>query len=325
MHYGTSEINADKVIQELIHNELSGYSSHGIRRIFSYIDDIKHKKLDVLAMPQIKTNLGENNVGITRIHGNNAFGVLVMESIVKAIKAKVLKHPLSAVCVKNGHHVGRLHYLANQLSREPYNLILIGFCNYLGGGARVAIPDNQDSIARLCTNPILWSFPIKNRAPFVLDMSTTNISEGCIAQSLEKNKMLPEGWLINTQDPKALYSSPPEATMASLGYPFAAHKGYGMAVFCEAMVGMLTGSNHVADPRGYGNGLFILAINPDYFNQDAESLGAKIIQACYQSENSENFRYPGNTPDHCVRSDSIEISETLYKKIIHLKESLSCP
>jgi LDH2 family malate/lactate/ureidoglycolate dehydrogenase len=181
---------------------------------------------------------------------------------------------------------------------------------------------------------MLFAFPAKGDSPFVLDMSTSTVAEGTISHAKFHEQTLPSGALLDLNgnfvtDPNLLYTEPPTATLAPLGSPLASHKGYGLAVFVEAMVGILGGANYVCDPRGDGNGLLVVAFNPKFFsdNEDIASLGADLIKHCYQSDNgNQMYRYPGkNSFSHSnINWDSdIEISQQILKNIEDLNINLS--
>jgi L-lactate dehydrogenase/uncharacterized oxidoreductase len=203
----------------------------------------------------------------------------------------------------------------------------MGYCNYLGCGARVA-PPGQKSSARLCTNPLLFSFPVENNPPFVLDMSTTIAAEGKVAQAHIKGAGLPPGILINqsqevVSQPGDLYQPDNSATLAPLGFPLAGYKGYGLAVFIEALVGILGGANFAIDVGVEGNGLLIMALNPRFFQNaiNPAALGANLVDFCYSPQNQQDiFRYPGmsNANDNKdIWAHELSIHETIYNKIIY--------
>lgn len=312
--YGASQMISEKMAKKLVENEIDGYPSHGIRRIFSYIEDIKNQRLRVNAVPSVK----KVTESIIQIDGAYSFGVFVIECIVQEILNSSKKNAVSIISVNNAHHIGRLYDIGAQLAKAPHHLLVMGFCNYLGHGARVAEPNGKNQ-AILCTNPLLQAFPVKNNAPFVLDMSTSIISEGHIACAYESNQKLSDGFLLGNdgefvRDPAELYLDPPTATIAPLGHPIVGHKGYGLGVFIEAMVGILGNAHHVGNPAIFGgNGLVIIGFNPPFFNQQhSAELGKKIVEHCYSMNGSSH--YPGEkTKKH---SKTIKISSLWHQKIL---------
>ncbi|WP_158300788.1 Ldh family oxidoreductase [Chromobacterium sp. ATCC 53434] len=253
---------ARRVADDLLENERLGYPSHGVLRLIDYIADIRAGRLAPSARPA--TEQTAPNVAV--VDGRRAFGVLAREAIADALLRMSREQPLAMVCLRHGHHLGRLAALGRQLAGAPQQpLAVMGFCNFQGRGQRVAAPDGR--LGRLCTNPLLLAFPSDDADPVVLDMSTTAVSEGYVRRRAQEGATLPPGCLLGadgqpTQDPSLLYADPPQATMQPLGGELAGHKGYGLAVLVELLAGALAGAGHVTRPEDAGNGGLFLAINP---------------------------------------------------------------
>lgn len=309
---------ANKVADTLLINEYCGYPSHGVMRIVQYKKESETGALNINARPILKSA----SQSILHIDGNRAFGALVIESIIENVRTAIKSNPMVALSVTNAHHLGRLNSIGMHLAKSPYNLFVIGFCNYLGGGARVA-PPGQGGSARLCTNPMLCAFPVVNSAPFVLDMSTSVMSEGNVYAARMRGELLPNGILVDSDqesvtDPNALYTQPANATLAPLGFPLVSHKGYGLAVFVEAIVGVLGGAHSVCHPGEAGNGLFLLTLNPEFFDSGllAPELNADIVRFCYQATNTKDtYRYPGSQSQleiNDIETKQLNLSESTY-------------
>src|SRR5207245_10311665 len=94
---------------------------------------------------------------------------------------------------------------------------------------------------RLSANPIAAGAPGAAGAPIVLDISTSAIAEGKIQVAQNRNELLPEGYMVDsegrpTRDPRVFYG-PPEGALL----PFGGQQGYGLSFFCEILAGALTG------------------------------------------------------------------------------------
>ncbi|KUM02693.1 Ldh family oxidoreductase [Chromobacterium subtsugae] len=259
---GAPSARARQVIDDLLENEQVGYPSHGMLRLLDYAADIRSGALDPAALPAIE----QTAANIAIVDGRRAFGILARQSIAEALQRMCREQPLAMVCLRHGHHLGRLAALGRELAsaaRQP--LAVMGFCNFQGRGQRVAAPGGR--LGRLCTNPLLLAFPSADADPVVLDMSTTAVSEGYVRRRAQEGAALPSGCLVGADgepalDPALLYAQPPQATMQPLGGALAGHKGYGLAVFIELLAGALAGAGHVARPEDAGNGGLFLAINP---------------------------------------------------------------
>ena len=86
---------------------------------------------------------------------------------------------------------------------------------------------------------------------------------------------MPENCIIDsagrpTTDPRVFYADPPGAILSIAG-----HKGYGLAVICEALAGALTGGgcSNPANADRVVNGMLSIVIDTSFFQADATFLG----------------------------------------------------
>ncbi|PHM66068.1 ureidoglycolate dehydrogenase [Xenorhabdus stockiae] len=285
------------VMDDLLENELTGYPSHGVLRLADYIGDIQSGVLNPAAIPTV--SLIMPNIAI--VDGCRAFGVLARQKLILILQKLALEHGIAIACLRDAHHLGRLAAIGRSLAGfNDHPLAVIGFSNYQGNGARVAPTGGH--LARLCTNPLLLAFPTNTADPFVLDMSTSTVSEGFIRRHVQEEKPVPPGCLVDAEkndilDPASLYDIPPRATIQPLGGNLAGHKGYGLAVAMELFCGALAGAGHVARPGTPGNGGLFLVIDPsrmpggiDTIRSEAEA----IMNYCRDSGRPEApARMPG--------------------------------
>ena len=96
------------------------------------------------------------------------------------------------------------------------------------------------------------------------------MAEGKIRIACHKGEKIPEGWIIDNQG----YSSTNPVDLYKQGalLPFGNHKGYALALMVEVIGGILSGANTPIFPD-YGqmhNGVFMLAIDPNFFRPEKE-------------------------------------------------------
>jgi hydroxycarboxylate dehydrogenase B len=258
---GASRAVAARIVDTLIDNETDGYASHGLMRIADYVADLRAGRLRADAVPEIYSSPAS---AIRHIDARHAPAAVVADAVTACLAGLVAEHGLGAVGVRNSHHLGRLAHLARRLTTPPHRVALIGFCNFQGLGARQGPPDGGP--ATLCTNPVLVAVPLAGDEAFILDMSTTVVSEGRVRQVRDSGVSAPPGWLRDQEnspvgDPALLYRATAEAAvMTSLGYPYAAHKGFGLALAAELLVGTVARGHNIADPGGAGNSLLLIGI-----------------------------------------------------------------
>lgn len=117
----------------------------------------------------------------------------------------------------------------------------------------------------LGTNPFAYGLP--GDPPVVLDVATSAVAMQKVRVAAAAGETMPEGLIFDaaglpTTDPNAF------ASLAPLGSPFAPHKGFGMALFVEALTGALSGG----DPGVF---LWALEVGPD-FRPRMDALAARV-------------------------------------------------
>jgi LDH2 family malate/lactate/ureidoglycolate dehydrogenase len=100
----------------------------------------------------------------------------------------------------------------------------------------VAPPGGRTPV--LGTNPFAYGLP--GDPPVVLDVATSVIAMQKVRVAAAECESLPEGLIF---DADGLPTTDPDefASLAPLGSPFAPHKGFGLALFIEALTGVLSG------------------------------------------------------------------------------------
>lgn len=116
----------------------------------------------------------------------------------------------------------------------------------------VAPPGGRTPV--LGTNPFAYGLP--GDPAVVLDVATSVIAMQKVRVAAAEGELLPEGLIFDeagrpTTDPSAF------ASLAPLGSPFAPHKGFGLALFVEALTSVLSGG----DPGVF---LWALEVTPDF-------------------------------------------------------------
>ena len=122
---------------------------------------------------------------------------------------------------------------------------------------------------RLRPEPIAFAVPRRDGPPFMLDVCMSVVAGGKIEQKNIRGEPLPDGWLIdhdgNYVNQTTLYGNPEANGVLPLGGLQFGHKGHGLAMMVEMIVGPLTRAGCTQDGPG-GGGIMILAIYIAQFN-----------------------------------------------------------
>ncbi len=310
---GTPDDIADLVARSLVASEVADVPSHGVLRLKEYLHEARTGVLDVKARPQIRAPSSQVRI----VDGRCGFGVLAAQAVVENLCDLLDAHTLCAVALTNAGHIGRLADVGRPVALRRG--AVLGFVNYLGGGQRVVPWQGRDG--RLCTNPLLVAVPA-HPEPFVLDMSTSTVSEGKIRERWLTGLDVPSDWLVDADggavnDPARLYSDPPTAFMTPLGGSHG-YKGFGLGIAVELLAGVVTGAGFAqpgVDRRGNG-GLFIGLTTTlagraqDEVLHEAGALRAHLLSS------ATAVRWPGDRSAGAVDADAVRINQRVWAEIL---------
>ena len=117
------------------------------------------------------------------------------------------------------------------------------------------------------TNPFAYGLPTRRHQPVVLDVATTVSSMQKVRVAAQQGKPLREGIILDRAgrpitDPVEFLNG---GLMAPLGYPHAPHKGFGLALFVDAVSGVLSGAGFAQGVSSGAAGNFLWALDVEAF------------------------------------------------------------
>jgi LDH2 family malate/lactate/ureidoglycolate dehydrogenase len=167
--------------------------------------------------------------------------------------------------------------VAAPYARRASEAGLIGFActNFI---PLVAPPGGRTAV--LGTNPFAYGLPARSHHAVVLDVATTMVSMQKVRVAAEEGSPMPEGVIFDragrpTTDPGDLLDG---GLMAPLGSPHAPHKGFGLALFVDALAGVLSGSGFARGVNGGAPGCFLWALDVEAFLPREEFLARMDAQ-----------------------------------------------
>lgn len=131
--------------------------------------------------------------------------------------------------------------------------------------ALVAPPGGKTAV--FGTNPFAYGIPARRHSPVVLDVATTVVAMQKVRVAAAKGEPMGEGLIFDrdglpTSDPAAFFDG---GSLAPLGSPDAPHKGFGLALFIDALSGVLTGSGFAQGVASNAPGTFVWALDVEAF------------------------------------------------------------
>lgn len=318
---GTPKTTADLVGRSLVAANLAGHDSHGVIRIMQYLRQISEDELRPQATPQIER---ETPV-MALVDGHRCFGQLAAKVAIELGINKAKGQAVAAVGLKQSGHVGRLGEWVG-LAAEA-GLIALSYVN--GGRSGGLVAPFGGAERRLGTNPIAAAVPLENRPPLLLDFATSAVAEGKVRVALNSGKPIPEGWALAktgapTLNPADLYDD-------GMLLPAAGHKGYGLALLCDFLGGLLTGAGGPGLPGALlGNGVLFVLLNIEAFRPLADFFAdsthiADRIKATKPARGFEEVLLPGEPEVRSAQAreeSGIPLDETTWAQIVETAHKL---
>jgi len=322
---GSEEPEAATVAKRLVDANLVGHDSHGVVRIPSYLEMVQGGGVSLNKHAKIVLDTAVAVV----VDGQSGFGQVIGEEAIALGIEKAKRSGVGVVALRHSSHLGRIGDWTEQCAEAGF--ASVHFVNVVGAGAIVAPFGGTD--ARISTNPFSAGLPRPDGRHIILDMATSKLAEGKVKVALNKGVELPEGALIDskgkpTRQPADLYTTPRGALT-----PMGEHKGYGIAVFCEFLAGILSGGGTNRTERREGivlNNMLSIILNPamagdrDYVVEEADHF-IKWLIASPPAEPGKPVMLPGD-PERLNRAerlrDGIPLDDTTWGNIVAAGASL---
>ncbi len=231
---GAADAEARITADHLVDANLSGHDSHGVGMLPQYVRAIRAGSVD----PRAHAAIEDRGGAVLAADGRRGLGQVVAREAVAAAMERARATGVALVALRNASHVGRVGTYGEQAAAEGF--LSVHFVNVVGHPPLVAPFRGTD--ARFSTNPFCATLPRGGgRPPIVLDFATSTVALGKTRVALNRGERMDPGVLIDAQgrptdDPAVMWREPRGAIL-----PIGLHKGYGLALMCELLAGVLTG------------------------------------------------------------------------------------
>ncbi|OZI31010.1 hypothetical protein CAL29_23975 [Bordetella genomosp. 10] len=250
---------AGAVARRLVQGQLLGRHTHGLAMLPTYLERLADGR--IAREGRIETLSDQGGSFSWRV--DRLPGAWVMDRMLAQAVTRAARHAVVTATVAGCSHIGALQaYLADLVSRELLGLLMVTD----PGVASVAPPGGIDPV--ITSNPVALCIPTE-RAPLLIDQSTSMLSNGAVVAALAAGKALPGPWLLDNQgratdDPAAVNTDPPGTLLPVGGLEFG-YKGFGFGLMVEAFALALSGfGRDQARERG-AQGVFLLIVDPGRF------------------------------------------------------------
>jgi LDH2 family malate/lactate/ureidoglycolate dehydrogenase len=262
-------VDAGELAGLLVESELRGHPDHGVAALGVLADFYRARKLN----PRPHVRVVRETDGALLLDGDRGCG--------PGAPTRAMRWCIERARERQGMAVAAVRdwqlLIAAPYARLAAKAGLIGFActNFV---PLVAPPGGRTPV--LGTNPIAYALPAQRHPPVVLDVAMTVSSMQKVRVAAQRGTAIPEGVIFDsagraTTDPEVFLAS---GLMAPLGYPHAPHKGFGLALFIDALSGVLSGGGFAQGVANSAPGNFLWALDVEAFLPRREFLARMDAQ-----------------------------------------------
>lgn len=224
---GMSEENTRIMTDIYISTTKRGVGHHDIYNFPSRLERFKENVLNINPSFEKLSGFG----GIERWDGDNGPGELINHFSMQRAIDLACEHGIGMCTMRNSNHYLCSAPFVEQAARQG----CIGFI-IAKGIPTMGMPGIHGKL--IGQSPIGFAFPVGNTDPVMLDICLAYVSGEQLMHMAMNDIPVPSWWGVNekgepTTDAKEL--------MRGTKHPIGEHKGFGLAILCELLTGVLSG------------------------------------------------------------------------------------
>ena len=223
---GMTDADARVAADVLVTTDTYGVYTHGVKCLAGYVARLLVGGLK----PKGKPTVDREGPGWAIVDGQASLAMVTSVFAMNTAIEKAKKTGVGYVGVHNSCHFGAAGYYVNLAAKA--GMIGLAMANdtpsMVTPGARKPV---------LGTNPFSYAAPAGEENPIFLDIASSAAAIGKIRIAKALGRRVPDSWLVDNDGlPTGDASAFPQAAAPA---PFAAHKGYGIALMVEVLAGVL--------------------------------------------------------------------------------------
>ncbi|GAA3918490.1 Ldh family oxidoreductase [Microbacterium invictum] len=316
---GVSADDARAAAPAFVWASLRGVDSHGVSRVPRYVEMFANG----VANPTPAITVTDSTPGVSVIDADFAPGPVALTRAAEIAIEKARTQGVAIVSVRNTVHTGAIGYYASLIADAG----LVG----IGVAAGSPMMSYEGAVgASVATSPLAIAVPGTGEKPAVLlDMASSLIAMGKIAQYKREGKQLPEG-SATTAD--GTPTTDPE--IAKIPTPLGGPKGSGLSLMFELLTSVLVTAPILTAYHGgqkkHRQNATLIVIDPAAFgpaDEFAANVDATIdtIHGLPRAEGVERILVPGerSAETRAKRSDAgIPVGDKLWAELVEVASTL---
>jgi len=258
-HAGLEAEKARVTADILVEGDLMGHTTHGLALLGPYLDEALSGKMLGHGAPEVVAEASASQTW----DGRRLPGPWLVVQAAEWAAARAAESGIAAVSIRKSCHIGCLAAYLHRFAARGTMLVIacsdpaVASVAPFGGTRRLFTPD-----------PLAAGWP-SPEGPVMIDVSMSITTNGMTNRLRAEGRRFEHPWLLDgrgvpTDDPNAFFADPP-GSLLPLGGVEAGHKGFGMALWIEALTAALGGFGRADAPTGWGAAVFVMAIDPARF------------------------------------------------------------
>ncbi|MCP1312871.1 MULTISPECIES: Ldh family oxidoreductase [unclassified Halomonas] len=258
-HNGYSPAHAEAITRSVVAAQRDECHSHGLYRLIGCVETARNAGVDTQALPVVH----DQAPGVVRIDAQRGCSLLAFETGLPTLIEKARRQGLAAMAINRCFHFSALWPEVEAISSQG----LVG----------IAMTPTHPFVAPaggtrplLGTNPLAFSWPRPDGAPYTFDFATSEVARGEIELHRRAGKSIPAHWAM---DGEGNPTTDPAAALAGAMRTFGGHKGSALSTMIGLLAGPLIGDvlGHETAPanaEGTGkpfHGELVIALSPQAF------------------------------------------------------------
>ena len=232
---GMDDSSAHDVATVLTEGDLLGHDTHGLMLLKPYINAVKNG--DMLGHGEIKEL--SSRPAVANWDGNFLAGPHLTLRAIDTATSMAKQYGTGQVVIRRSSHIGALAAYLEKPARDGFLVQIVCSDPSVTG---VAPFGGTEPL--FTPNPMAWGIPTSND-PIMIDISASTTTVGMSARLHQAGQNSEHNWWLDSEgkpcnDPSVMFKKPP-GSLLPLGGMDAGHKGFGLALFVEALTSGLAG------------------------------------------------------------------------------------
>ncbi len=291
-HFGIGSAPAHDIASILVEGDLLGHDTHGLQLLKPYIDALGREAMlgngeivEIASRPAVATWDGQYLPGPH----------LTLRAIDAATKM-ARQYGTGSIAIRRSSHIGALAAYLEKPARE--GLLIQVVCS---DPSVASVAPFGGSAPLFTPNPMAWGIPTSGD-PIMIDISASITTNGMSARLDAAGQKGDHNWWLDangqpTNNPSVIFEDPP-GSLQALGGMEAGHKGFGLALFVEAMSSALGGHGRADGAENWGASVHVQVTDISAYG-DASAFHAQtdyLVNKCLNNKPADSqkpVRVPG--------------------------------